>query len=134
MNSPQNKLLLIPGFGMEATFFDYLTIHNWKIVIISPGWDNHRSWDDVLNCVSSQLDGELKKESRELVVYGFSIGADILMDLFNQDSLILPDKARIIFAEPNIGKETCNITELVFLHPTYVEWKADIESRIISPS
>lgn len=70
---------------------------------------------EVAQKLASQLSLWASQQAIEddLVIYGFSAGADLLMEMMLAETqqLFLPQKTLLILADPNISKKTCFITE-----------------------
>ncbi len=108
-------LAVLPGFGMQGSDFKIPVDDYFRVKTFDPPWNVCNSFASVATELAPWLNkwAGAQAQEDELVIYGFSVGADLLMAMLlttTSPFLILPQKTLLILADPNISSETCFIT------------------------
>ncbi len=113
-------LIVIPGFGMNGSDMGMVEGPDGNcqridhLYALSPDWQGSSGLADVAEKLALQIDGiyQAAPEPRSFVVYGFSLGGDLLMEMVNRNLLSLGCDSVLILADPNVSGLTCFVTRL----------------------
>jgi hypothetical protein len=133
-----NHLIVIPGFGMCADDIPSLG-SEFTVEKITPEWSK-----GVLTEIAKDIadratayDRRLRQNApgANLLIYGFSVGADILMEMANPSTGGLVVRSRTVFllADPNINSDTCFVTKLAAQSDSFDQFK-EVVSCMVQPS
>jgi len=132
-----HHLILIPGFGMRGKDLgpvqDVAGVE--KPVPLDPDWDGCCDLPSVATKLAEQINGlyVAAPPPRKFVVYGFSLGADLLMEMVNQNALKLGEDSFLILADPNLNKGTCFVSSLAAASATLQEFLDAITTHANGP-
>lgn len=127
-----NHLLIIPGFGMSDNNFSE-TIAGFTVSRLPAKWSCGK-FEDVVDGIAGQIveyERNLKttQPNDKLVIYGFSLGADILMEIVRSEKLpVCPDTV-LVLADPNINLNTCLVTHLATLSNTFSVFEKAVNDK-----
>lgn len=121
-------LIVIPGFGMNCSNMDIAVPHKGQfpgfddVIPINPNWAGHDSLEKLAEVVANEIDSKYAKfaasgAEHKVVIYGFSLGADLIMEMLSTGSLHLGKETCLVLADPNVNTLTCFITWLAVDSP-----------------
>lgn len=116
-----NHLIVIPGFGMKGA--DLGPVQNVPgfvhPVSLDPDWNGCHDLSSVADKLADEINRLYAQAAlpRKVVVYGFSLGGDLLMEMVNRNLLDLGADSYLILADPNVNTGTCFISGLAVKSP-----------------
>lgn len=121
-----NHVVIIPGFGMCGTDIGHIQ-GDFHVHRLTPNWASG-SLETVAKKIAreiSDLDIDLSRLTphSRLIIYGFSVGADILMEIINNGTLVVRPSTILIFADPNINQNTCFVTRIAHASADFQEFR-----------
>jgi hypothetical protein len=122
-------LILIPGFGMKAA--DLGLVSNLKEfeppVLLDPDWNGFSDLPAVAEELASKINDVYAQAGkqptpRQVILYGFSLGGDLIMEMVNRNLLDIGEDGFLILADPNVNAQTCFVTRLAAQSPELADF------------
>jgi len=142
-NEMATHLIVIPGFGMNCLNMDITDIPKEyrgqfpgfdEVFPINPNWGGHDSLEKLAEGVANEINSKYAKfadcgAEHKVVIYGFSLGADLIMEMLSTGSLHLGKETYLVLADPNVNTLTCFITWLAVDSPEKQDFVANIDHK-----
>lgn len=134
-------LIVIPGFGMRGRDMELVEgpEGNCKkfdhLRVLDPNWSGSQSLSEVAEQLALEINDIYQAAAveppaqRSFVVYGFSLGGDLLMEMVNRNLLNLGSDSALILADPNVNGLTCFVTRLAKLSASRAEFLAAVSAH-----